>query len=121
MPLFYLECNSRAELADYGVCPLYKSIATRLRALAASATTRPPIAVGVGRCIFCGTLMRQLTLPHSIGRIPTAITDRILSVITSQARSADMIFLGRRRGKNDTRVNRVPDAFAHNVKCLRRR
>jgi len=81
----------------------------------------PPIAVGVGRCIFCGTLMRQLTLPHSIGRIPTAITDRILSVITSQARSADMIFLGRRRGKNDTHVNRVPDAFARNVKCIRRR
>lgn len=106
---------SEPEFADYGVRPLYESIAT----VAASAAIEagPPSAVGV----FLRHIMRQLTLPHSLERISTAITGRILSVITSRARSADTIFLVQRRGKNDTRFNRVPGAFARNAKRTRRR
>lgn len=85
--------TSGPEFTDYGVCPFYESIATRLRPLLqVQRLERTSECSGRRPVHFLRHIMRQLTLPHSIGRIPTAITDRILPVITSQAHSADTIF-----------------------------
>lgn len=89
---------------------------------ASAATAAGPRVQWASTCAFLRNIMRQLTLPHSLGRIPTAITDRILPAITSWARTADTIFLVQKRGKNDTRVNRVIlGAFARNAQRTRRR